>query len=69
MTKYVKICKIKYSLFYQKYCETILSLAEIGLSYHREYIYLHNINLSPNDNILWALAQAPYSVVPIILLK
>ena len=50
MKKYVKICKIKYSSFYQKYCETNLSLAEISLSCRRENMYLH-INPSPSYNI------------------
>jgi len=42
MTKYVKICKINYRSFYQKSCETNLSLAEISLSCHKENnMYLH----------------------------
>jgi len=36
-----KICKIKYSSFYQKSCETNLLLAKISLSCRRENVYLH----------------------------
>jgi len=50
MTKYVKICKIKYSSFYRKSCETNLSLAEISLSCQCENVYLH-INPNHNDYI------------------
>jgi len=44
---YDKICKIKYRSFYQKYCETNLSLDEISLSCRRENLYLH---INPSSN-------------------
>jgi len=45
MTKYVKICKIKYVLFYCKSRETNLSFSMINLSFFSKNMYLH---ISPN---------------------
>jgi hypothetical protein len=47
MTKYVKICKIKYVLFYCKSREMNLSFAILNLSCFSKNMYLHT-NLSPN---------------------
>jgi hypothetical protein len=56
MTKYVKICKIKYVLFYCKSREMNLSFAIFNLSCFSKNMYLHT-NPSPIHHYYGILAK------------